>query len=301
MDDTPRLPIRKIRMDLHGLRGVVFGVVNKNSIAWNVVVYLRECGAEVVLVCRRERTVQRLKTWGAEIGIKHVYHCDVERADEVDACFALLATHVSFDFMLHAIASSDPAQLQGRYTDMTRENFIHTMVVSADSFRDLTKRMEPFMPNGGGIVTLSFAGAEFPFPNYNGMGVAKAALEASVRGTAFDLGEHNIWINALRTSPKQTLSAKGIGNNELIGQVAQAMSMREGRATREQIAQAVAFYLTVDAGITGEVVNIDNGASACGMFHPRHAALMRSAAENIDTVHKGGGVEFPRDFFSWDE
>ena len=301
MNSAPKLPIRTIRMDMTGLRGAVFGVVNAKSIGYDLVEYARSCGAEITLHCRRQDTVDKLKRLCAPIGVEHVYFGDVEKSGEMDACFDNFAKHGDYDFVLHCIAGSNPEEMQRPQFEVTRENFLHTMEVSAYSFQLIAQRMAPLMPRGGGMVALSYRASVHPFPNYNVMGDAKATLEAIGRRAAYYLGERGIWVIVVRTSAKESLSSRAIGNRKLIGLLERANSLRGGRATRDQIKQGLAAFLTIDMGMTGREVDLDNGAGVPGMFHPRNAEIIERLGHDVATVRNGGKAEFPPDYFNWDE
>src|SRR5215475_9177771 len=196
-----------------GKRGVVFGVANNRSIAWGITKACRDHGAEIALTYQGDAIRKRVEPLAAEIGSKLVLPCAVTDEASVEAVFKTLAeSWGSIDFLVHAVAFSDKEELDGRYVDTSKDNFTQTLLVSCYSFTALAKRAEKLMPNGGALLTLSYYGAEKVMPHYNVMGVAKAALEASVRYLAADLGKENIRVNAISAGPIKTLAASGIAD-----------------------------------------------------------------------------------------
>ena len=278
--------------NLHGQKYVVFGVANKNSICWEIAKQLHECGGEVVISCL-EMMRKRVDPLAAKLGIEHVFSCDVEDETSIEECFAQLEPLAPFYGMVHGIAFSDKDELKGRLVDMSRENFDKTMLVSSYSLIELARRMEPLMPFGGSIVTLSFDASRRTYPNYNGMAAAKAALEAFARGLATDLGENNIRVNTIMASPEDTLSARGISNFRFIGDFAEAKSPMSRRATLEEIAWTAAFLLSPQgSGITGDEIFVDAGSHVTDMPPARNAGLMSNNMAAIDEIvnaQKKGG------------
>ena len=200
-----------------GKRGIVFGVANNRSIAWGITKAVTDQGAEVALTYQGEAIKKRVEPLAKEIGSKLVLPCDVTDEPSVEGVFAALAKDWgSIDFLVHAVAFSDKEQLDGRYVDTTQDNFTQTLLVSCYSFTALAKRAEKLMPNGGSLLTLTYYGAEKVMPHYNVMGVAKAALEASVRYLAADLGKGKIRVNAISAGPIKTLAASGIGDRKSV-------------------------------------------------------------------------------------
>ena len=196
-----------------GKRGVVLGVANNRSIAWGITKAITDQGAEVALTYQGDALKKRVEPLAAEIGSKLVLPCDVTDRASVDAVFETLGKEWgTIDFLVHAVAFSDKEQLDGRYVDTTEENFVQTLLISCYSFTALAKRAEALMPNGGSLLTLTYYGAEKVMPHYNVMGVAKAALEASVHYLAADLGKNNIRVNAISAGPIKTLAASGIAD-----------------------------------------------------------------------------------------
>ena len=192
-----------------GKRGIVFGVANNRSIAWGITKACYDQGAEIALTYQGDAIKKRVEPLAAEIGSKLVLPCDVTDEGSVEAVFKALGdSWGSIDFLVHAVAFSDKEELDGRYVDTSKDNFTQTLLVSCYSFTALAKRAERLMPNGGSLLTLSYYGAEKVMPHYNVMGVAKAALEASVRYLAADLGKENIRVNAISAGPIKTLAAR---------------------------------------------------------------------------------------------
>src|SRR5260370_22662393 len=196
---------------MSGKRGLVMGVANDHSIAWGIATALASEGAELAFTYQGEALGKRVTPLAESLGSKHVLPCDVEDAATIDAAFSALASAwESLDFLVDCLGFSDRKELKGRYADTSRENFVRTMVISAFSFTEIAKRAANLMPSGGAMLTLTFGGATRVMPNYNVMGVAKAALEASVRYLAADFGPDNIRVNAISAGPIRTLAGAGI-------------------------------------------------------------------------------------------
>src|SRR5947207_9318829 len=197
---------------MRGKRGLIMGVANNRSIAWGIAKACRAHGAELAFTYQGDALKKRVEPLAAEVGGLVVGHCDVSESTTIDAAFAALAAKWSaLDFVVHAIAFSDKDQLIGRYVDTSAENFARTMLISCYSFTAVAQRAEKLMPQGGSLLTLTYYGAEKWMPHYNVMGVAKAALEASVRYLAADLGQKNIRVNAISSGPIKPLAAPAIG------------------------------------------------------------------------------------------
>jgi enoyl-[acyl-carrier protein] reductase I len=229
---------------MRGRRGLIMGVANNRSIAWGIAKACAAQGAELAFTYQGEPLRKRVEPLAAEVGGVVVGHCDVTEPATIDAAFAEVAARWgSLDFMVHAIAFSDKDQLTGRYVDCTADNFSRTLLISCYSFTAVAQRAEKLMPNGGALLTLTYYGAEKWMPHYNVMGVAKAALEASVRYLAADLGEKNIRVNALSSGPIRTLAAAGIGDfryilkwNELNSPLRRTVTIEEvGAATTSSV------------------------------------------------------------------
>jgi len=250
-----------------GKRGVVFGVANNRSIAWGITKACRDHGAEIALTYQGDAIKKRVEPLAAEIGSKLVLPCDVTDEASVEAVFKALAdSWGSIDFLVHAVAFSDKEELDGRYVDTSKDNFTQTLLVSCYSFTALAKRAEKLMPNGGALLTLSYYGAEKVMPHYNVMGVAKAALEASVRYLAADLGKENIRVNAISAGPIKTLAASGIADFRYILKWNEYNSPLRRTVSIEDVG-AGALYLLSDLsrGVTGEILHIDAGYHVVGM------------------------------------
>jgi len=253
-----------------GRKGLTMGVANERSIAWGIAKACHAAGAELAFTYQGDVFGQRVKPLVESIGAKIVVPADVEDAASLDALFDTLAgTWGGLDFVVHAIAYSDKDELKGRYVDTTRANFQRSLTISCYSFTDIAHRAEPLMPNGGSLLTLTYSGARHVMPSYNVMGVAKAALEASVRYLAADLGPKNIRVNAISAGPMRTLAAAVIGDGRYVYRVS-----RETSPLRRNIDQAdvggAALYLLSDlsAGVTGELHHVDSGYHIMGMAPP---------------------------------
>jgi len=250
-----------------GKRGVVLGVANNRSIAWGITEAITDHGAAVALTYQGDALKKRVEPLATEIGSKLVLPCDVTDRASVDAVFeALRKEWGTIDFLVHAIAFSDKNQLDGRYVDTTEENFVQTLLISCYSFTALAKRAEKLMPNGGSLLTLTYYGAEKVMPHYNVMGVAKAALEASVHYLAADLGKNNIRVNAISAGPIKTLAASGIADFRYILKWNEYNSPLRRTVTIEDIGGGGLYLLSdLSCGVTGEVLHIDAGYHVVGM------------------------------------
>ena len=250
-----------------GKRGVVFGVANNRSIAWGITKACRDHGADIALTYQGDAIKKRVEPLAAEIGSKLVLPCDVTDERSVEAVFkALSDAWGTIDFLVHAVAFSDKEELDGRYVDTTQENFTQTLLVSCYSFTALAKRAERLMPNGGSLLTLSYYGAEKVMPHYNVMGVAKAALEASVRYLAADLGKENIRVNAISAGPIKTLAASGIADFRYILKWNEYNSPLRRTVSIEDVGGGALYLLSdLGRGVTGEILHIDAGYHVVGM------------------------------------
>ncbi len=253
-----------------GKRGLVMGVANDHSIAWGIARTLAGHGAALAFTYQGERLETRVRPLAESLGSKLVLPCDVEDEASVAAVFAALEREWgALDFVVHAIAYSDKDELQGRYLDTTRANFGRTLEVSCYSFTDVARRAQALMPNGGSLVTLTFAGSERVMPHYNVMGVAKAALEASVRYLAADLGPRGIRVNALSAGPVRTLAGSAIGAARDIFRFSQQHSPLRKSVPLEDLGGAALYLLSdLSASVTGEVHHVDAGYHAIGMPDP---------------------------------
>src|SRR5579871_1362578 len=253
-----------------GKRGLILGVANNRSIAWGIAQATRAHGAELAFTYQGDALRKRVEPLAASVSGMVVGHCDVTDPASIDAVFAATAAKWgAIDFVVHAIAFSDRAQLDGRYIETTRDNFVNTMVISCYSFTAIAQRAEKLMPHGGAMLTLTYYGAEKWMPHYNVMGVAKAGLEASVRYMAADLGEKNIRVNAISAGPIKTLAASGIGDFRYILAWNEHNSPLRRNITIEEVGESAAFLLSpMGRGITGEILHVDAGYHVVGMKNP---------------------------------
>ena len=255
---------------MRGKRGLIMGVANNRSIAWGIAKSCRAQGAELAFTYQGDSLKKRVEPLAEEVGGLVVGHCDVTDPATIDAVFGEIATRWgSARFRRACIAFSDKDQLTGRYVDCTAENFSRTLLISCYSFTAIAQRAEKLMPNGGSLLTLTYYGAEKWMPHYNVMGVAKAALEASVRYLAADLGEKNIRVNAMSAGPIKTLAASGIGDFRYILKWNEFNSPLRRTVTIEEVGDAALYFLSdLSRGVTGEVHHVDAGYHIVGMKHP---------------------------------
>ena len=252
---------------MQGKRGLIMGVANNRSIAWGIAKAAAAQGASLAFTYQGDALKKRVEPLAAEVNSKLVLPCDVTDTASIDAVFAELGKQWgSLDFLVHAIAFSDKAELDGRYVDTTEKNFTQTMLISCFSFTALAQRAEKLMKPGGSLLTLTYYGAEKVMPHYNVMGVAKAALEASVRYLAADLGRNGIRVNAISAGPIKTLAASGIADFRYILRWNEYNSALRRTVTIEEVG-ASALYLLSDLsrGVTGEVHHVDAGYHVQGM------------------------------------
>jgi enoyl-[acyl-carrier protein] reductase I len=250
-----------------GKRGLVMGVANDHSIAWGIAKKLSEQGAELAFTYQGEAFGKRLKPLAATLGSSIVLNCDVEDIASVDAVFDKLKEEWgSIDFLVHSIGFSDKNELKGRYADTTRENFSRTMVISCFSFTEIAKRAAAMMNRGGSMITLTYGGSTRVMPNYNVMGVAKAALESSVRYLAMDFGLDDIRVNAISAGPVRTLAGSGVSDARLMFNFQKRNSPLGRTVTIEEVG-GTALYLLSDlsTGVTGEIHFVDSGYSIVSM------------------------------------
>jgi enoyl-[acyl-carrier protein] reductase I len=250
-----------------GKRGLIMGVANDRSIAWGIAQSLSAHGAELAFTYQGEAFRKRVIPLVEPLRPAALIDCDVTQPASVDAAFAELGSvWGSLDFVVHAIAFSDKEQLKGRYVDTTADNFAMTMNVSCYSFTAVAQRAEKLMANGGSLLTLTYYGAEKVMPHYNVMGVAKAALEASVRYLAEDLGKKNIRVNAVSAGPIKTLAASGIGDFRYILKWNELNSPLRRTVTTTEVGDSALFLLSdLGRGITGEILHVDAGYHIVGM------------------------------------
>src|SRR5580698_9151907 len=255
---------------MRGMRGVVLGVANNRSIAWGIAKAARSAGAELAFSFQGDALEKRVRPLAQELGAHVIGHCDVTDNSSIDAIFAETEKlWDSLDFVVHCIAFSDKDQLTGRYVDTTEENFCKSLLISCYSFTAIAQRAEKLMKNGGSMLTLTYYGAEKWMPHYNVMGVAKAALEASVRYLAADLGANNIRVNAISAGPIKTLAASGIGDFRYILRWNEFNSPLRRTVTIEDVGQSAVYLLSPMAlGVTGEILHVDAGYHVVGMKHP---------------------------------
>jgi len=265
-----------------GKRGLIMGVANNRSIAWGIAKALSRQGAEIALTYQGDAIKKRAEPLAAEIGSKLVLPCDVTDMASLDSVFAGIGkAWGSLDFLVHAIAFSDKDELTGRYVDTSADNFSRTMFISCYSFTAVAQRAEKLMNNGGSLLTLTYYGAEKWMPHYNVMGVAKAALEASVRYMAADLGPKNIRVNAISAGPIKTLAASGIGDFRYILKWNEYNSPLRRTVTIDEVGDS-GLYLLSDLGraVTGEILHVDAGYHIVGMKNPEAPDL--TVASNGD-------------------
>jgi len=250
-----------------GKRGLIMGVANDKSIAWGIAQACHGQGAELAFAYQGEALKKRVEPLAALAGSDFVMPCDVTDTASMDAAFAEVADRWGrLDFLLHAIAYADKAELKGRYVDTSPENFAMTMNVSCYSFTAVARRAETLMTNGGAILTLTYYGAEKVMPHYNVMGVAKAALETSVRYLAMDLGSKNIRVNALSAGPIKTLAASGIGDFRYILKWNELNAPLRRNVSQADIGKSGLYLLSdLSTGVTGECHHVDCGYHVVGM------------------------------------
>ncbi len=253
-----------------GKRGLIMGVANNRSIAWGIAKACKAHGAEIALTYQGEALKKRVEPLAAELDALVAGHCDVTDGATIDAVFETLrAAWGKIDFLVHAIAFSDKDQLDGRYIETTEDNFTKTMLISVYSFTAVAQRAEKLMTDGGSMLTLTYYGAEKWMPHYNVMGVAKAALEASVRYLAADLGEKAIRVNAISAGPIKTLAASGIGDFRYILKWNEYNAPLRRTVTIEEVGEAGAYLLSdMSRGVTGEIQHVDAGYHIVGMKNP---------------------------------
>ncbi|MGA3302378.1 MAG: enoyl-ACP reductase FabI [Methylovirgula sp.] len=255
---------------MRGKRGLVMGVANDHSIAWGIAKAVAAQGGELAFTFQNAALGKRVKPLAESLGASLILPCDVENIAEVDATFhAIGNAWGSLDFLVHCVAYSDRNELKGRYAETTRENFLRTMLISAFSFTESAKRAAPLMTKGGSLLTLSFGGSERVMPNYNVMGVAKAALEASVRYLAADFGPQGIRVNAISAGPIRTLAGAGIADARFMFNF-QKVHAPLGRALTIEDVGGAGLYLLSDlsSGVTGEIHYVDAGYNIIFMPQP---------------------------------
>ena len=253
---------------MHGKRGLIMGLANDKSLAWGIARKLSEQGAELAFSYQGEALEKRVRPLAEELGSDFLIPCDVSELSSIEACFAQLAERwPTIDFLVHAIGFSDKNELRGKFVDTSLDNFLMTMNISAYSLVAVTKAARPMMQEkGGSVLTLTYYGAEKVIPHYNVMGVAKAALETSVKYLAMDLGPENIRVNAISAGPIQTLAARGIGDFNYIMKWNQLNSPLRRNVTIEDVGGAGLYMLSdLASGVTGEIHHVDAGYNVIGM------------------------------------
>jgi enoyl-[acyl-carrier protein] reductase I len=252
---------------MNGKRGVVMGVANDRSIAWGIAEAVAKQGAEIAFTYQGDALEKRVRPLAEKVGSNIIIPCDVSSDEAIEETFKLLKEKWdTIDFIVHAIAYSDKEELKGEYVDTTRENFYKTMDISVYSFTAIAQRAARMMPNGGSMITLTYYGAEKVMPHYNVMGVAKAALESSVRYLAADLGSDKIRVNSLSAGPIKTLAASGIGDFRYILKWNQYNSPLRRNVTLNDVGGCGVYLLSdLSAGVTGETHHVDCGYHVVGM------------------------------------
>lgn len=255
---------------MQGKRGLIMGVANERSLAWGIAAACAAQGAELAFTFQGEALEKRVRPLAASTGSSLVLPCDVASDADMDQVFAHLAdTWGELDFLVHAIGYADKQFLRGRYVDTPREAFLQALDISCYSFTTLCRRAAALMPQGGALLTLSYLGAERVMPHYNVMGIAKAALEASVRYIAADLGPRAIRVNAISAGPVKTLAASGIGDFRYILKWNQLNAPMERNVRVEEVGGAGLYLLSeLSSGVTGEVHHVDCGYHVVGMKNP---------------------------------
>ena len=252
---------------LSGKRGLVMGVANDRSIAWGIAKAMHEAGAELAFTYQGEAFGKRVEPLAQSVGSNILIDVDVTNDDSLDAAFAKLKDEWgTIDFLVHAIAYSDKNELTGRFINTSRDNFCNSMTISCYSFIDVSRRASEMMPNGGSLITLTYAGSNRVVPNYNVMGVAKAALESTVRYLANDLGPQGIRVNAVSPGPMKTLAGAAIGGARKTFRHTEENAPLRSNATLEAVG-GTAVYLTSEAGActSGEIIRVDGGFHVLGM------------------------------------
>jgi enoyl-[acyl-carrier protein] reductase I len=255
---------------LSGRRGLIMGVANNRSIAWGIAQAARRHGAELAFTYQGDALKKRVEPLARELDAAVVGHCDVTEPTTIDAVFAEVERlWGSLDFVAHCIAFSDKDELTGRYVDTSEANFTRSLLISCYSFTAIAQRAEKLMTSGGSLLTLTYYGAEKWMPHYNVMGVAKAALEASVRYLAADLGPKNIRVNAISAGPIKTLAASGIGDFRYILKWNEYNSPLRRTVTTEEVGETAAYLVSdMSRGVTGEIHHVDAGYHVVGMKNP---------------------------------
>lgn len=264
---------------MKGKRGLIMGVANDHSIAWGIARACAANGAELAFTYQGEAFGKRVKPLAQSVGSKFLVPCDVQDEQSVNATFAEIERQWgSLDFVVHAIAYSDKNELKGRYIETTRANFLNSLDISCYSFTEICRKAEPYMRSGGALITLTYMGAERVVPSYNVMGVAKAALEASVRYLAVDLGRKGIRVNALSAGPMRTIAGSAISNARFMYNWNKGHSALKRTVTLDEIGGSALYLLSdLSGGVTGEVHYVDAGYSIVGL--PRAEDVRTTSTE----------------------
>jgi len=267
---------------LSGKKGLIMGVANDHSIAWGIASQCHAQGADLAFTFQGEALEKRVRPLAESVGSKLVLPCDVTNEESLDDLFAnLRAEWGKIDFVVHAIAFSDRNELKGRYADTSAGNFANSMLISCYSFTNICKRAAELMPEGGAMLTLTYFGSEKWLPNYNVMGVAKAALESSVRYLANDLGKDAIRVNAISSGPVKTLAASGVSDFRTILNWNENNAPLRRNVTLDEVGNAAVFLVSdMASAITGEIVHVDCGYNTIGMV------AMENAPENAELLAK---------------
>ena len=262
---------RRQSLSMAGKRGLVMGVANERSIAWGLARALHKYGAELAFTYQGETFGSRVRPLAESLGSSLVMPCDVAHEDEIEAVFATLGrAWDGLDFVVHALAFSDKEELKGRYLDTSRANFARTLEISCYSFTAVARHAAPMMTDGSGLLTLTYLGAERVTPNYNVMGVAKAALEASVRYLAVDLGDRGIRVNAISAGPMRTLAGAAIANARFVYRWSRDHAPLARNVLLEEVGNAGLYLLSnLSRGVTGEIHHVDAGYNTIGIPSPR--------------------------------
>lgn len=261
-----------------GKRGLILGVANEKSIAWGIASAVAAHGAELAFTYQNEAMRKRVEPLAASVGSDLIMPCDVADPDSLDAAVAAVAARWErIDFAVHAVAYSDKNELKGRYCDTSRTNFLNTLDISCYSFTALAQRLVPLMTAGGSLITLTYLGAERTTPNYNVMGVAKAALEASVRYLAADLGPDGIRVNAISAGPMRTLAGSAIADARYTFRYSESAAPLKRNASLEEVGRTGLYLLSdLSTGVTGEVMHVDGGFHAVAIPRPQNGTTMPS-------------------------
>lgn len=252
---------------MQGKKGIIMGVINKYSIAWSIADILHKAGATLAFSYPNEKIKSKLSPLAESINSSLLLECDVTKSDTIKNTFDTIANEWgNLDFIVHSIAFSDKEELKGRYVDTTLNNFLNSMHISCYSFTEIMQHATPLMKNGGSAITLTFQGSSRVTPHYNVMGVAKAALEASVRYIAADIGEQNIRVNAISAGPIKTMAASGIAGFNYILQWTEQNAPLCKNITQEEVGKAALYLLSdLSSGVTGEIHHVDAGYNIIGM------------------------------------